>query len=96
MVEGGRQTFDPSDPRSLVAQADDERQRKAWMAHKQQELLAQAGDVVKAAQAEPDMSAGELFKYVSLILGAVTLLVVGVAYGLVWYLDNYAPKENYP
>ena len=61
-----------------------------------QELLAQAGDVVKAAQAEPDMSAGELFKYVSLILGAVTLLVVGVAYGLVWYLDNYAPKENYP
>ena len=94
MVEGGRQVFDPADPRSAVAQLDDERQRRAYLEKRKQELLAQAGDVVKAAQAEPDMSAGELFKYVSLILGAVTLLVVGVV-SPTFFLSshNYQPQR---
>ena len=91
MVEGGHQTFDPSDPRSLVAQADDERQRQKWMAQKREELLKTAGDVVKAAQDE-ELSSTDLVKYVAMILGSITILVVAVAYGLIWYLDNYGPK----
>ena len=65
---------------------------KAWMAKKREELLAQAGDVVKAAQAADDFSNFDLAKYVVLILGAVSILVIGVAYGLIWYLDDYAPS----
>ena len=90
MVEGGRQVFDPADPRSAVAQLDDERQRRAYLEKRKQELLAQAGDVVKAAQAEPEYSSMEVFKYVVLVLGAITLLVVAIAYGLIYYLDNLA------
>ena len=90
MTESGRQSFDPADPRSSVALLDDERQRKAWREKKRQELLAETGDVVKAAQQEPEWSTTDLVKYVVLLLGAITLLVVAVAYGLIYYLDHYS------
>ena len=51
MVESGRQAFDPTDARSLIAQADDERQRKAYMARRRQEMLEKTKDVVDAARA---------------------------------------------
>ena len=88
MVESGRQTFSPNDPRSAVATADDERQRKAWLDKKRQELLSTTADVVKAVQnTEQGMDSGEIIKYVVMILGAVTLLTFGTAYALIFWLD---------
>lgn len=87
MVENGRQTFNPSDPRSLVAQDDDERQRKLWIEKRRDELLAKTGDVVKAAQEHPDTDSSEIIKYVALILITISVITFGTAYGLIYYLD---------
>ena len=88
---GTSQQFDSSDPRSLVAQTDDERQRKLALSRRQAELLKGNADVVKAVQdmkAAEEGSEADIWKYV----GAAFLIVfaVGVTsvYGIMWVLDN--------
>ena len=90
---GSRQHFNSSDPRTIVAQADDERQRKASLRRRQQELLKTNADVVKAVQ---DMRAGEeaessadVMKYVGIAFLIVLIVGIASAYGIIWIVDNF-------
>lgn len=88
---GTTQRFNSFDPRTKVAQADDERQRKAGLKKRQEELLKSNADVVKAVQ---DMKAGEeegsvnVMTYVSIAFFIVFAVGVTSVYGIMWILDN--------
>lgn len=89
MSNGGQQ-FVESDPRALVAKADDERHRQAWLEKRRKELLESTKDVVNAVKHEEEFSQWELTKYVLLVLGVITAIMLLVAYGIIYYLDNHA------
>lgn len=90
---GSTQHFDDSDPRSKVAQEDDERQRKVTLKKRQEELLKQTGDVVKAAQqlrvAEEEGTSADILKYVALAFAIVLAVGITSVYGIMWVLDNF-------
>lgn len=90
-MTGSTQHFDSSDPRTRVAQADDERQRKGALKRRQEELLKSNADLVKAVQ---EMQAGEetgsadAMKYIGIAFAIVFTVGVVSVYGLMWIVDN--------
>ena len=89
MSSGGQQ-FVESDPRALIAKADDERHRQAWLEKRRKELMEKTKAVVNAAKHEEEFSQWELTKYVLVVLGVITAIMFVVVYGLIYYLDNHA------
>ncbi|KAI0692445.1 squalene synthase [Cytidiella melzeri] len=88
---GAPGNFDLSDPRSAVAQRDDERIRTMNLQRKQKELLAANADVVKAAQdirrkeEEGNWSPGT---YVAIAFTIVFATGIGALYLILWIVDN--------
>ena len=85
------QIFDSSDARSPVAQELDERQRKAFLEKRKQELLAStraAVDGARAAETE-EASTAETIKFVAVAFAIVAVVALGSVYGIMWALDNF-------
>ncbi|KAL4247780.1 phytoene/squalene synthase family protein [Abortiporus biennis] len=95
-----QQIFSPTDARSKVAMALDEAHRSAWLEKRRQELLVSAGDSTKKAveqirlerelgtTTEDNSSTLELLMYMSAIFVGIGVVMVGIVYGLVYYLDS--------
>lgn len=90
-MTNGQQTFIESDPRSLIAQADDDRHRMAWLEKRKQELLSSTAGIPKSSEAtNQEISVVHLMMYVLVILVFMSALMFVVAYGIIHYLDNDA------
>lgn len=90
-MTNGQQTFIESDPRSLIAQADDDRHRMAWVEKKREELLKSTAGIPKSSKTEnQQISVVTLMLIVLVMLVFMSALMFIVAYGIIHYLDNGA------
>ncbi|KAI0078718.1 squalene synthase [Panus rudis PR-1116 ss-1] len=89
---GGTQGFDTSDVRSIVAMANEERDRSMYLEKRKQEILAKTNgvaDAVRQAQGQQaETSQWELLMWVGLVFAVIGAVCIGVVYAVVHYLDS--------
>ena len=91
LIVNGPGQFDTSDPRSAIAQKDEERIRKANLKRRQKELLDANADVIKGAQAlrrKEEVQEANPIVYILIAFAIVFATGVGAVYGLIWLVDN--------